>query len=92
MVAGALLGTAVALTCVGLWALPHRLWTDFGTPPGRLAWAAAGPFLWGLALSGILLFLDLSVLPTKIDLHLVRRGVTAVSLLVLLYGLVWDSE
>lgn len=46
----------------------------------------------GLALAGVLLFLDLSVLPASIDLHLLRRAVTAVSILVLLYGLVWDSE
>ena len=46
----------------------------------------------GLALSGALTFLDLSVLPPAIDLHMVRRAVTAVSMLVLLYGLVWDSE
>jgi hypothetical protein len=46
----------------------------------------------GLALSGGLTFLDLSVLPPEIDLHLLRRAVTAVSMLVLLYGLVWDSE
>ena len=46
----------------------------------------------GLALSGGLTFLDLSVLPPAIDLHLLRRAVTAVSMLVLLYGLIWDSE
>ncbi len=39
-----------------------------------------------------LLFLDLSVLPATIDLHLLRRAVTAGSMLVLLYGLLWDSE
>jgi hypothetical protein len=46
----------------------------------------------GLALSGGLTFLDLSVLPPAIDLHLFRRAVTAVSMVVLLYGLIWDSE
>ena len=46
----------------------------------------------GLALSSALAFLDLSILPPAIDLHLLRRGVTAVSILVLLFGLIWDSE
>jgi O-antigen/teichoic acid export membrane protein len=62
--AGPLLGTAVAMTGVSLWALPHRLWTDFGTPPGRLAWAVAGPFLWGLALTAVLWWLARRFEPT----------------------------
>lgn len=45
----------------------------------------------GLALHNILLFLDLVVLP-EIDLFFWRSGVALVSMLVLLYGLVWESR
>lgn len=80
-----LLGMFVALACGVLLARGykqsrHRL----------LLWSSIC-FL-GLSLANLLLFFDLSVLPDAIDLHLVRRAVTAVSLLVLVYGLVWDSE
>lgn len=45
----------------------------------------------GLALNSALIFVDLVLLP-RTDLHLVRRGVVAVSMIVLIYGLIWDSE
>ena len=45
----------------------------------------------GLALNSALIFVDLVLLPYT-DLHLVRRGVVAVSMIVLIYGLIWDSE
>lgn len=45
----------------------------------------------GLALNSALIFVDLVLLPST-DLHLVRRGVVAVSMIVLIYGLIWDSE
>jgi uncharacterized membrane protein len=80
-----LLGMFVALACGVLLARGYRL-----SRQRLLLWSSI--CFCGLALSGALLFLDLSVLPTAIDLHLVRRAVTATSLLVLLYGLVWDSE
>lgn len=78
-----LLGMVVALACGLLLARGyaqshHRL----------LLWSSICFF--GLALSGLLLFIDLSLV--AVDLHLVRRSVTAIALLVLLYGLVWDSE
>ncbi|HTV09968.1 MAG TPA: DUF5985 family protein [Candidatus Aquilonibacter sp.] len=80
-----LLGTFVALACGVLLARGYRR-SRF-----RLLLWSSVCFL-GLALSSALAFLDLSVLPTAIDLHLLRRGVTAVSILILLYGLIWDSE
>ena len=80
-----LLGMFVALACGVLLA------RGFKQSRQRLLLWSSICFL-GLALSGALTFLDLSVLPTAIDLHLVRRAVTAVSMLVLLYGLIWDSE
>jgi hypothetical protein len=45
----------------------------------------------GLALHSALIFTDLVLLPST-DLHLMRRGVVAVSMIVLIYGLIWDSE
>lgn len=80
-----LLGMVVALACGVLLARGYRR-SRF-----RLLLWSSVCFL-GLALSSALAFLDLSVLPPAIDLHLVRRGVTAVSILVLLFGLIWDSE
>ena len=80
-----LLGMFIALACGVLLARGYKRSRQ------RLLLRSSICFL-GLALSGLLLFFDLSVLPPSIDLHLLRRGVTAVSLLVLLYGLVWDSE
>jgi hypothetical protein len=79
-----LLGMFVALACGVLLGRGYRQ-----SRQRLLLWSSIC-FL-GLALSGALLFLDLSV-ATTIDLHLLRRGVTAMSMLVLLYGLVWDSE
>ena len=80
-----LLGMFVALACGVLLARGFRR-----SRQRLLLWSSIC-FL-GLALSGALTFLDLSLLPPAIDLHLLRRAVTAVSMLVLLYGLVWDSE
>jgi O-antigen/teichoic acid export membrane protein len=54
---GPLLGTAVGLTAVNLWVLPRQLRRDFGTPPGALARAVAGPFVWALASGGALWWL-----------------------------------
>jgi hypothetical protein len=45
----------------------------------------------GLALSNALVFVDLILLP-QVDLYLLRLCVTAVSMLLLLFGLVWESE
>ncbi len=80
-----LLGTFVALACGLLLARGYRQ-----SGQRLLLWSAIC-FL-GLALSNGLTFLDLSILPEAIDLHLLRHGVTGVSMLVLIYGLIWDSE
>jgi heme A synthase len=45
----------------------------------------------GIALHSGLIFVDLVMLP-RTDLHMLRRGVIAVAMIVLLYGLIWDSE
>ncbi|MBI4663956.1 MAG: hypothetical protein HY735_34600 [Verrucomicrobia bacterium] len=45
----------------------------------------------GLAVANILLFLDLVVV-LQVDLSVWRNGVTLLGLLLLLYGLIWNSE
>jgi len=45
----------------------------------------------GLALSNLLVFVDLVMLP-NIDLYLLRLSVTAISMFLLLIGLVWESQ
>ena len=46
----------------------------------------------GLSINNLLLFIDLVILPTTIDLTMYRQASTLISLLVLLYGLIWESE
>jgi hypothetical protein len=46
----------------------------------------------GLTLSNVLLFLDLALLPAQVDLYTWRLGTAAVAMLLLLYGLVFESE
>jgi hypothetical protein len=45
----------------------------------------------GLTLNNLLLFLDLIIFPT-VDLSLYRSLLAAVSVMVLLLGLIWDSK
>jgi hypothetical protein len=44
----------------------------------------------GLTLSNGLLFVDLVVLP-EVNLYLLRLGTASVAMLLLVFGLVWDS-
>ena len=79
-----ILGMLVTLLCGVLLARGYRQ-----SRQRLLLWSSIC-FL-GLALHSALIFVDLVLLPSR-DLHLVRRGVVAVSMIVLLYGLIWDSE
>jgi Family of unknown function (DUF5985) len=45
----------------------------------------------GLTLANLLVFIDLVLLP-NVDLYLLRLLVTAVAMLLLLYGLIWEGE
>ena len=45
----------------------------------------------GLALSNLLIFVDLIVLPGR-DLYLWRLATTGVAMALLLYGLIWESN
>jgi hypothetical protein len=46
----------------------------------------------GLTVSNTLLFVDLVLLPTAIDLYLLRLATAAVAMLLLVYGLIWEGE
>lgn len=45
----------------------------------------------GLAISDLLIFLDLVMLP-QVDLYVVRLGTAVVAMALLLYGLIWESD
>lgn len=45
----------------------------------------------GLTVSNALLFVDLVMLP-QLSLYLARLGVAAFSMMLLIYGLVWESD
>lgn len=46
----------------------------------------------GLAISNALAFVDLQLFPVAVDLYPYRLSIGAIAMLVLVYGLVWDSE
>ena len=46
----------------------------------------------GLTVSNALLFIDLVLLPSAVDLYVLRLAAAAAAMLVLLYGLIWDSD
>ena len=54
-----------------------------------LLWS--GICFFGLAISNLLLFVDLVLYP-EVDLYLLRLITAALAMMVLLYGLVWESE
>jgi hypothetical protein len=68
-----------------------------GAPVARLWDSRARLLFWsglcfvGLTLNNVLLFIDLRVLPER-DLFLLRSMPTLVGLLLLIYGLIWDTD
>lgn len=46
----------------------------------------------GLSISNILLFFDVIVFPTQVDLRLWRVSATFIGLIFLLYGFIWEAE
>ena len=46
----------------------------------------------GLALSNAVLFFDLAIVPAEISLYTLRLAIAAVSMLLLLYGLIFESD
>jgi hypothetical protein len=55
-----------------------------------LLWSAA--CFVGLALNNLLLFVDVIVLPTEIDLQPLRHVTSLVAVSVLLYGFIWETD
>lgn len=79
-----LLGALVSLLCAIL------LLRGYARGRRRLLLWSGLCFL-GLAIADVLAFVDLVLLP-EIDLFLVRLSVIAGSMLLLLYGLIWESQ
>jgi hypothetical protein len=75
-----------ALTSVVCASMLYRAYRS--TPSRLLFWSSA--CFWGLALNNILLFVDLVLVP-EVDLSFVRNVVALASMLVLLYGLIWEA-
>lgn len=46
----------------------------------------------GLTLTQLATIVDLVFLPSSIDLFVYRLGITAISMVLLLYGLIWESQ
>lgn len=46
----------------------------------------------GLTIANAMLFIDLAIFPDEVNLYSWRLGVAAVSMLLLLYGLVFESD
>jgi hypothetical protein len=80
-----ILGTLTSLLCATL-----LLRSYFQSRTKLLLWS--GLCFVGLTTSNALLFLDLVLLPTTTDLYVLRLATAAVAMLLLLYGLVWESE
>lgn len=46
----------------------------------------------GLTVSNVLLLIDMLIIPPDITIYVWRLGIAAMSLLLLLYGLIWESD
>ncbi len=76
---------ATSLVCAGL------LFSAYGRTRYRLLlWG--GLCFSGLTLSNGVLIVDKLLTPPEVDLSLWRYGLTLLSLIVFLYGLIWDTE
>ncbi|MDT7817615.1 MAG: hypothetical protein QOJ51_3062 [Acidobacteriaceae bacterium] len=78
-----ILGVLVTLACSVL------LLRAYGTVRKRLLLWSGICFL-GLAISNLLVFVDLVIFPA-VDLYRWRLLTAAVSMLILLYGLIWEG-
>jgi hypothetical protein len=79
-----LLGTLVTALCAVL------LLRGYGRSRSRLLLWSGLCFV-GLTVSNALLFVDLRILP-EVDLYMWRLGTAAAAMLLLVYGLVFESE
>ena len=80
-----ILGTLTTLLCTIL-----LLRGYFQSRMKLLLWSAL--CFAGLSVSNVLLFIDLIILHADVDLYLLRLVTAAAAMLLLLYGLVWESE
>jgi len=79
-----MLGAFISLCCGVL------LLRSYGqVKKGLLLWS--GLCFIGLAISNVLIFVDLVIFP-DVNLYVLRLGTAAASMLLLLYGLIWESE
>ncbi len=77
-----------ALTSVACAVLLLRAWKR--TQSRLLLWS--GLCFAMLAINNILLFIDLVLLPTSVDLYMPRLITGLASAAILLYGLIWDAS
>lgn len=80
-----LLGTVVTLLCAIL------LLRAYGSVRMKLLLWSGICFV-GLTISNALLFIDLVVLSSATDLYMARLATAAAAMLVLIYGLIYESE
>lgn len=80
-----LLGAAVSLACAVL------LLRGYAHARRRLLLFSGLCFI-GLALSNTLVFVDLVVFTAGPDLYLLRLVTSAISMIVLMYGLIWERN
>lgn len=80
-----LLALVTSLACM---VLLFRAYTASGM---RLLLSSALCFV-GLSLNNVLLFVDLAVFPTEVDLRPYRLLSALAGLLFLLYGFIWEAE
>jgi hypothetical protein len=76
------------LTCLACTALLYRAYLKTGQ---RLLLWSTLCFV-GLSVNNVLLFVDLVVYPTEIDLRTWRLGGALVGMVFLLYGFIWEAE
>lgn len=77
-----------ALTSVACAVLLLRAWKR--TQSRLLLWS--GLCFAMLAVNNVLLFVDLVLLPTQVDLYPLRMLTGVASASILLYGLIWDAS
>ncbi len=80
-----ILGTLTTLVCAIL------LLRGYARGRSKLLLWSAVCFL-GLAISNALVFIDLVVLPPRIDLYFWRLLAAALAMAALMYGLIWEAE
>ncbi len=79
-----ILGTITTLLCAVL------LFRGYASGRKKLLLWSALCFS-GLTISNALVFVDLVLFSTAIDLYLLRLATACVSMLILLFGLIWES-